>query len=277
MIAPIQRKQIMSAIISSVDLKSYVGTVAEVVGLISDAHNLLMEARSKCKDLGIDEYEFNLALSNKQYETFAMVGKQNWLPNAKKGIDAQAWDQLFSRSGLRSFMDREAREVWDKQIYAHNTPEFTSDNVRETFRDLYKDRERLWRRGLVNVFRSLSRRYVANNVWSIGKKLIVHCVFDRPPFSSLSHTAFDSLDDLLRVFCLMDGKPEPDHRNNLYHLARKQLAAGSNKVQSPYLDVILYRVARTAHVSITRLDLQDRVNKVLAEEFANALPHDKAT
>lgn len=267
----------MSEIVSSVDYKSYVSTVGEVIEMIVAAHRLLMDARSKCKELGIDEYEFNRALSNGQYETFAMVAKENWLPNAKKGIDAQAWNQLFSRSGLRSFMDREARELWDKQISARNAPEFTTDHVRETFRDLYDARERLWRRGLVNVFRGLSKRYVANSVWSIGKKLILHCVFDRPPFSSLSHTAFDSLDDLLRVFCVMDGKPEPDHRNSLFHLASQQLAAGCNVVRTPYFDVTLYKGARTAHVSVTRLDLLDKANKVLAEEFAHALPHDKAT
>lgn len=266
----------MSEIISSVNFKSFVNTSAEVVELLSSAHSLLVKAREKASELGIDEYNFNRALSTGSYETFAMVAKSDWLPNAKNAMHSLAWDQLFARSGLRSFMDREARSVWDRQIANHDTPEFTADHVRETFQDMYENRQHLWRRGLVNVFSGLSRRYATNSVWMIGKKLILHSVFDRPPYSSLSHTAFDSLDDLMRVFCVMDGIPEPDHRNNLYQQARKCLEEKNNRLHTPYFDITLYKGARTAHVMITRQDLLEKVNKVLAEEYMHTLPDDRS-
>ena len=49
------------------------------------------------------------------------------------------------------------------------------------------------------------------------------------------------LEDLQRVFCILDGKPEEDHRNGLY----RRLAAAERVPDQPYGEAGPLRTRRT--------------------------------
>jgi hypothetical protein len=74
--------------------------------------------------------------------------------------------------------------------------------------------------GVIILFRRLSWDYKTNQPFQFGKRIILNCLLsvygNDTAHAFLNHTTTDQLDDLLRVFHVLDGKPEPDHRHGMY-------------------------------------------------------------
>jgi len=71
--------------------------------------------------------------------------------------------------------------------------------------------------GVIECFQKLSWDYKTNNPVKFGKRIIMRSVTRFFVCSySPEHDATNTLDDLMRVFHLIDGKPEADHRNGCY-------------------------------------------------------------
>jgi hypothetical protein len=196
------------------------------------------------------------------------VGTPCWLTKATACVDASLWDLLLDGSGLRTFLDAAARREWDQQIEKGETPPLTADNIRATFAALHSHRGEFFERGVVGVFRSLSWEFRTNLPRMFGKRIIVGCLTD-----SCGHPcqrASDSLDDLLRAFHVLDGKPEPDHRSGVRsrlwaHRDRKAL------LEDPYLSIRIFKNGN-GHVALLRQDLVEELNRIIARAFPNALP-----
>jgi hypothetical protein len=77
---------------------------------------------------------------------------------------------------------------------------------------------------------------------------------------------------LVRVFSLFDGKPEPDHRNGIYH--HLSSAAMKRPVQRyvdlDYFDVRWFKNGN-GHLMFKRPELVERMNKILAKHYPHAL------
>lgn len=183
-------------------------------------------------------------------------------------IDAGAWSHLLRESGLRSFMDAKARDEWDKQISAEKTPALSRDNIEATFATLYEQRGEMFERGVVAVFRSLSWNYKTNSPVAFGKRIIVRHVRD---YGYIGSRGANSLDDLVRVFCVLDGIPEPDHRQSLYYVINDLDRRGIREWDGPYFFVRWF-LNGNAHLMFKRLDLVERMNAILAKHHPGALP-----
>ncbi|CAG9216275.1 hypothetical protein BGLA2_260007 [Burkholderia gladioli] len=88
-------------------------------------------------------------------------------------IDVRGWTYLLSESGLRSFMDAEARKQWDNQIAEGDVPELTAANIEATFAQLYGARGDMFERGVVQCFKRLSWNYKTNQPFKFGRRIIV--------------------------------------------------------------------------------------------------------
>lgn len=196
------------------------------------------------------------------------------------GVDAAAWQFLMHESGLRTFMDAEARRKWDEAINEGNVPELTEGNVLATFEQLHAQRGDLFERGVIACFKRLSWHYKTNMPQKFGKRIVI--TFLRSQVSgpgkkwgstTLGHPNYDRcsvLDDLSRVFHVLDEKPEPDHRQGWYaRLGRRD--AVDAIVEDDYLSVRSFRNGN-GHVTFKRLELVDRLNKVVAKHYPGALP-----
>ena len=195
-------------------------------------------------------------------------GTQDWLTTATASVDAALWDLLLDGSGLRTFLDAAARKEWDQQIEKNETPPLTADNIRATFAGLHSRRGEFFERGVVGVFRSLSWDYKTNLPRMFGKRIIVGCLVDS--WGHPCQRASDSLDDLLRAFHILDGKPEPDHRSGV----RARLWAHRDSgalLEDPYLSIRTYKNGN-GHVTLLRQDLVEELNRIIARAFPNALP-----
>lgn len=182
-------------------------------------------------------------------------------------IDAQGWNHLLNESGLRTFMDAKARAQWHEQIREGSVPELTVTNIEATFAELHAARGDMFERGVLACFRRLSWDYKTNQPFRFGKRIIVRslCRYGHP-----NHQVANELDDLMRVFHVLDGKPEADHRAGIYHLVdiahqQRQTEAGNG-----YLSLRWFKNGN-GHLTFKRPDLVDKMNLILAKHYPNAL------
>ncbi|CAK0539426.1 methyltransferase domain protein [Burkholderia pseudomallei] len=182
-------------------------------------------------------------------------------------IDIRGWDYLLSESGLRTFMDAEAREQWNRQISEGDVPEFTVANIEATFAQLYGARGDMFERGVIECFRRLSWNYRTNQPFKFGKRIIVRCLLSS---GSPNHRVTNELDDLIRVFCVLDSKPEPDHRHGAYVLVSEVRQARQTEAEHDYFHLRWYKNGN-GHLTFKRPDLVEKMNQILAKHYPNAL------
>lgn len=191
------------------------------------------------------------------------IEREDYLPLVLAQIDGKAWDLLMKESGLRTFMDSSARDQWDEATRGCNTPPLTAENIKHTFADLYNQRGSMFERGVIKSFQDLSWDYKTNSPCKFGKKIIVEYM-GGVGWSPCS-TRCNKIDDLERVFHILDGKPEPDHRDGWY--AR---LCGKTEAESDY--IIGKRCKNgNGHFKFKRLDLVDKMNTIIAKHYGAVL------
>lgn len=192
---------------------------------------------------------------------------------ARLGVDCSAWQYLLHESGMRSLMDATAREKWDKAIADGDVPELTEANVRSTFGMLHNSRGEIFERGVIAAFKALSWVYKTNLPQKFGKRVVITSLI-----GYRNYERCNELDDLMRVFHVLDGKPEPDHRGGISSLlSRAGLGNYSNKAGTCENDYLLIRTFKNlnGHVTFKRLDLVEKMNKIIAKHYPGALPAPK--
>lgn len=200
-----------------------------------------------------------------------------------KRVDAAGWDFLMNKSGLRTFMDAQARAQWQKDVYERKVPALTRENIEATFSELFAARREMFERGVVECFRKLSWDYKTNNPVMFGKRIILRYVLDTwgtgrgRYISGPSQTGCDRLDDLIRVMSVVDGKPEPDHRQGAYQTLHQVFHIGGPALPDDAVvlaDLLSIRCYRNGngHVTFLRPELVDKLNAIVAKHFPSALP-----
>lgn len=222
------------------------------------------------------------------------------LAKVHKRIDATCWGHLLAKSGLEQMMDHQARTEWRKQLDDLEMPVFTRENINATFAALYASRGETFERGIENIFRKLSYSYKTNTPVKLGKRLIVTYAAERHTWRhndkhptkagraytqvwGPTHAFADKLDDLVRAFCVLEGKPEPSHDRGAYAtLARGEwmndpiVETGETPTvrDMEFAGYVKFRGFKNGNVHLTflRPDLVDQLNKIIAKRYPNALP-----
>ncbi|KVD76687.1 hypothetical protein WS62_31800 [Burkholderia sp. ABCPW 14] len=182
-------------------------------------------------------------------------------------IDIRGWDYLLSQSGLRTFMDSKAREQWSNQIAEGDVPELTAANIEATFTQLYGARGDMFERGVLECFRQLSWNYKSNEPFRFSRRIILKYLFSG---GFLNYRATDKLDDLIRVFFVLDGKPEPDHRHGAHVLVAGDRQSRRTEAENDYFHLRWFKNGN-AHLTFKRPNLVEQMNRILAKHYPNAL------
>ncbi|HBH4750398.1 TPA: DUF4942 domain-containing protein, partial [Escherichia coli] len=134
-----------------------------------------------------------------------------------RNLDRELWRDLMQRSGMLSLMDAQARDTWYRSLEYDNFPEISEANILSTFEQLHQNKDEVFERGVINVFRGLSWNYKTNSPCKFGNKIIVNNLvrWDRWGFHLNSGQQADRLADLERMLHLFSGKPIPDNRGNI--------------------------------------------------------------
>lgn len=186
-------------------------------------------------------------------------------------IDCSAWEYLMRESGLRTFMDATARQKWDAQLESGEVAALNKENIEATFSALYQARGEMFERGVISCFKGLSWDYKTNQPFKFGKRIIVtYLMRSGSPDSS----ATNRLEDLVRVFHVLDHKPEPDHRIGIGSRLWQAYHARETSLDTPYLHLKWFKKG-SGHVTFKRLDLVEQMNNILAKHFPHALACEK--
>ncbi|MDR5662247.1 DUF4942 domain-containing protein [Burkholderia cenocepacia] len=182
-------------------------------------------------------------------------------------VDIRGWDYLLSESGLRTFMDAKAREQWSSQIAEGDVPELTAANIEATFAQLYGARGDMFERGVLQCFRLLSWNYKTNQPFKFGRRIIVKYLFSH---GSSNYRVKNELDDLMRVFSVLDGKPEPDHRHGISGLVMDAQHQRKTEAENTYFHLRWFKNGN-GQLTFLRPDLVEQMNKILAKHHPDAL------
>lgn len=241
--------------------------IEQAAALVADAVDMLHAAKISAPMIAVVDR------CRREVSPVAHLG--DFLAECQKQIDQSAWSYLMAQSGLRTFMDARARREWDDQIEKRAFPEFTVENVANTFATIHGQRGELFERGVIECFRGLSWHYATNSPCRFGKR-IVHNYFASQSsgpsrFQHIRSEATNRLDDLVRCLSVLDGKPEPDHRSGIWSAAFQAEQDRTYAFETDYLRVKWFKNGN-AHIEFKRMDLVEQMNRIIARHYPNVLP-----
>ena len=192
-----------------------------------------------------------------------------------RNLDRDIWRDLMKKSGMLSLMDAQAREQWYNSLELDDIPAISEENILSTFKQLHLNKDDVFERGAINVFKGLSWDYKSNNPCKFGKKIIVTGLvkFDRWGFGLNWGWQRDRLADLERMLMILDGKPVPDNRADVTRRLDDHIHESRHSTRyEDEMFVIKYFQKGTAHISFKRPELLDKMNDIVAKHFPSMLP-----
>lgn len=198
----------------------------------------------------------------------------------RQDIDRCMWGHLLTITGIEGLMDKQARDEFDRQL-ASEPPEITLDNIRATFEHFKTESHRIFRRGLVNVFRNLAREYRSHDGFKLGPRTIIdHGVGEYKEYNTFA--------DADRIMHILDGVPvgagwysslaaylRRDVKTEWRSKGKHWTSGGETVIIPGELTTRYWRVKwfqnKNVHLWCLRPDLLRRANRLIAEHFEDAL------
>lgn len=258
-------------LLPSISIANFVHQRNAVMSRIEQAMALLQEAQKIAEEANLGIPCITVEESNWITSRPVMMGlspdAQLAMERLRRAVDSGAWNHLLSASGLRSLMDAISRGRWDDQIKRKDVPEMTQENVAATFGAMYEARDAMFRGGVVQCFERLYGRYASNRPTGFGNRLVMTRFVE---FETPSIDGCNQIDDLMRVFHVLDGRPEVDHRQATHKAVMARWLNRERVVTNDYLTLQWFKNGN-AHLSFRRADLVDRLNRILAEHYGATL------
>ncbi|AVZ12841.1 DUF4942 domain-containing protein [Enterobacter hormaechei] len=208
------------------------------------------------------------------FDCWLMQPVDKAMPVITRNIDRSIWRDLMLKSGMLTLMDAEARSQWAKNLEEGDLPVISEANILSTFEQLHYNKQDVFERGIINVFKGLSWDYKTNNPCCFGKKIIINNLVkhDRWGYSLNWGWRRDQLADLERMFYLLDGKTIPDNRHDVS--IRFMDFVRDNPHQQIFEDelfTVRYFQKGSGHITFKRLDLLEKMNDIVAKHFPGML------
>lgn len=218
--------------------------------------------------------------------------RERYLRTARRLIDVTVWSHVIDIVGIEPLMDSQAKkELRDQMRYVPERtgrsgevinqdeidkmlPPVTVDNVMATLERFMGDAELIFRRGIVNAFSKLDRRFRSHDGFKVGSRVIVdHLITNGHIYSSSSKA--DMLRDIERTFLVLDGKKERARYGSIIaELDRANPSTFFSKqafeVESDYFKIRCFKNGN-AHLWMTRKDLVLKVNQILADHYGEVI------
>jgi hypothetical protein len=187
---------------------------------------------------------------------------------AQKGIDHDMWRHFIIGTPLGSLMDKEEKAKFEASL-RDNPPEVTPDNVFATMARLAGDAALIFRRGLVNAFRSFCGDFKSHDGFKIGRRFVVTGLMNE---WGLNQYRADTVQDMDRCMHVLDGKPAPEYQQGICAALRDaQRDRAKDEAATEYWRVRFFRGNGNAHFYPLRADLVERANRLIAEHYGETL------
>lgn len=265
---------------------------------IAEADKAMKEAAGFWK-AAAGEFASSSAYSGDAQEVkafFAAVNlpdREQYERTAIRLIDISCWNYLVQMTDLDALMDRKAKDElreslkWVPENYRHGRgdkyelvnldelmgiPPVTVDNIYATIDKWAGEADMIFRRGIATAFSSLDRRFRSHDGFKVGSRMILTRVFSEFGGSLNYGSQADTLQDIERTFCILDGKKPSMAYGGIVGQIRNERSYGIQQSEhhGEYFKVIGYKNGN-AHLWFTRDDLVEKVNKLLAEYYGEVI------
>jgi len=202
----------------------------------------------------------------------------------EKLMDAEAKEKL--RQQMRYVPDRYERKSWNRELGHWNEELITEDEVERgmppvTVKNIYAtlqtfaaDAESIFRRGIVNAFSKLDRRFRSHDGFKIGSRVILTYAFSSFSGGLQYGEKRDMLLDIERAFAVIDndGHLHAQYGQGVWALDqdRRSICPHQSLTETKYFRIRGY-INGNAHLWFTRHDLVRKVNKLLAEWYGEVI------
>ncbi|MDH1757434.1 DUF4942 domain-containing protein [Citrobacter sp. wls618] len=192
-----------------------------------------------------------------------------------RNLDRSIWRDLMKKSGMLSLMDAQARDTWYRSLEYDSFPDISEANILSTFEQLHQNKDEVFERGIINLFKSLSWDYKSNSPCQFGKKIIVNGLVKHNQWGFGLNWGWqrDRLADLERMLMLLDGKPIPDNRADVTHRLGEHIQTMQGKKSyEDDLFKIKYFQKGSGHITFRRPELVAKMNDIIAKHYPGVLP-----
>ncbi|WP_187967903.1 DUF4942 domain-containing protein [Aquibium microcysteis] len=214
-----------------------------------------------------------------------------YMRTARRLIDVTVWSHVIETTGIEQLMDAQAKkELRDQMRYVPERtdrdgtlinqdeidrmlPPVTVDNVYGTLENFMAQAETIFRRGIVNVFTKLDRRFRSHDGFKIGGRLIINGLVNGEGYFRGHGDRTDMLLDIERTFLVLDGKSARASYAGIVGILHHERRSWEPKQSLHVGDYFRVRIFKNgnAHLWFTRDDLVEKVNKILAAHYGEVL------
>lgn len=226
------------------------------------------------------------------FKAVRLPDRDQYLRTARRLIDVTVWSHVIDVAGIEPLMDTQAKqqlrdqmryvpertnrvgEIINQEEIDKMLPPVTVENITATLERFMGDAELIFRRGIVNAFTKLDRRFRSHDGFKVGSRVIVDYLM-RDGHLYSSNPKADMLTDIERTFLVLDGQKERasygriisaiEQANPSSFFNRQQF-----EVESDYFKIRVFKNGN-AHLWFTRKDLVKQVNLILADHYGEVI------
>lgn len=184
----------------------------------------------------------------------------------KKEVDRSSWRKAFSMTGISAYMDKKAREEFEKSLEV-SPPEFTKDNIQSILLDSMGKSKEMFNRGTVELFKGLCGKYKCNDSFKVVSKIITRRWFHScKHFNNISvNSNLESeINDLERIINVVKhGKFE---NPSLVYELRQCLNKNQMSYENEYLKINFFKNGN-AHIYLRDQQVIDSINTIIAAYY----------
>lgn len=176
-----------------------------------------------------------------------------------KDVDARLWIDAINQCQFGVLMNQDDLDALLHDIKDNPMP-FTRETAISTLLARFERASQTFIEGLVSLFKALDRSYKSNQGWCVKKRVIV------------GEHKLGRLNDLQRILMLLNGeKPQAmEYDELLAEQVKRQARNGIYEGETSLLRWRHYGNGNT-HVWVTRWDLLDHANLLIAEHYGQAI------
>jgi len=192
-----------------------------------------------------------------------------------KSIKQYFWWYVVKRSDVRRVMDHKARHKLDENLGSERLPDFTVENIQLTLYGWAESSDDAFKQLILNTYKACipGRRnpYKTNKKYRIGPKIILMGCLGL--YNHMSQYREDELNDLERVFLMLDKKTTPDYPDNMTTKIKNARSKGDIGWCNDYFECSWFKNGNL-HIKFKRLDLLKEFNRLAGQEMANMIGGD---
>lgn len=226
------------------------------------------------------------------FRAVCLPDRDRYLRTARRLIDVTVWTHVIDLAGIEQLMDSQAKtelraqmkyvpertngqnQIINEEEIARMLPPVTAENIYATLEHFQSQAEMIFRRGIVNVFTKLDRRFRSHDGFKVGARMIFNYVVGQDGWFRAYGDKADLLRDVERTFLVLDGHdPRANYASLVAQIERERRGIRHPTQTEHEADYFRIRIFKNgnAHLWFTRKDLVTKVNQILADHYGEVI------